>query len=205
MARLFFNISPFTANTICQIADQICQSRFKSMPNTNENIKILPKSFKVLPKWRTFAKSGHTGWDVLVSDGLAVDDHPQASLLSASFDVSDDKVITRDVLVTSRRWKFSQVDIVEGVAKAGLVEGRLELVAVTEIWRQFQRDVQTNNGCWYSINAHSDKTQATADSASDSILTQRDFLSLWQCNCTLHAAASNSAVVDVIKLFLEEI
>ena len=35
MARLFFHILPFTAIKICQISDQICQSRFKNNKLSN--------------------------------------------------------------------------------------------------------------------------------------------------------------------------
>ena len=36
------------------MAYKICQGRFKSMPNTKLTLKELPK-------WRNFAKSGHSG------------------------------------------------------------------------------------------------------------------------------------------------
>ena len=39
----------------------MCQSRFKSMPNTKLALKYLPKTIKILPKRRNFAKSGHNG------------------------------------------------------------------------------------------------------------------------------------------------
>ena len=34
VTRLFFNISPFTAMGICQMADQICLRRLKGMSNS---------------------------------------------------------------------------------------------------------------------------------------------------------------------------
>ena len=36
------------------MAYNIYQSRFKKLPNTK------PNTFKILPKWQNFAKSGHT-------------------------------------------------------------------------------------------------------------------------------------------------
>ena len=35
------------------------------MPNKKKTVKKIPKTFKVLPKWRNFAKSGHTVQDCL--------------------------------------------------------------------------------------------------------------------------------------------
>ena len=37
IGRLFLNIWPFTLIKICQIAYKICQSGFKSMPNSQIN------------------------------------------------------------------------------------------------------------------------------------------------------------------------
>ena len=39
---------------------QICQNRFSILPNKKKTAKNLPKTCKLLPKWRNFAKSGHT-------------------------------------------------------------------------------------------------------------------------------------------------
>ena len=36
------------------------QSQVKMLPNTNKTHKKLPNIFNILPKWRNFAKSGHT-------------------------------------------------------------------------------------------------------------------------------------------------
>ena len=44
----------------CPIASQFGQSRIIFLPNTKYTLKNLPKSFKIVPKWRNFAKSGHT-------------------------------------------------------------------------------------------------------------------------------------------------
>ena len=43
-------------NTYCEN----CQNRFKMLPNINQASKILPNTDINLPKWRNFAKSGHT-------------------------------------------------------------------------------------------------------------------------------------------------
>ena len=52
MARLFVNIRPFSTVKISPIltkkGSNFCPTLFK------------PKTFKILPKWRNFAKSGHT-------------------------------------------------------------------------------------------------------------------------------------------------
>ncbi len=53
---------------------------------------------------------------ILVSGILAVNNDPQPSLLSATLDVSDGEIGICDVLVTARRRKSAEVDVVEGVA-----------------------------------------------------------------------------------------
>ena len=63
MCRIFFNIWPFLTITICQMPQNICQHGFTSWQNTQEPLKKLPKTFKIWPKWRNLAKSGHTGLD----------------------------------------------------------------------------------------------------------------------------------------------
>ena len=59
MVRLFFIFLPFPAMKISPIKPLICKSMFS----------ILPKTWKLLPKWQNFAKSGHTdhGLSVQVS------------------------------------------------------------------------------------------------------------------------------------------
>ena len=47
---------------ICPIALQICQNKLKILPNTKWTLSKWPKCFNILPKWRNFAKSGHTLW-----------------------------------------------------------------------------------------------------------------------------------------------
>ena len=61
MVRLFFNIWPFATMKISPIMSQICQSKLSILPNKKVTFKNLPKTCKLLPKWRNFAKSGHTG------------------------------------------------------------------------------------------------------------------------------------------------
>ena len=58
--RKFFNIWPFAAVKIVPILSQICQSKLSILPNKKQTFKILPKTCNPLPKWRNFAKSGHT-------------------------------------------------------------------------------------------------------------------------------------------------
>ena len=36
------------------------QFRIKILPSTNKTLAKFPKACKILPKWRKFAKSGHT-------------------------------------------------------------------------------------------------------------------------------------------------
>ena len=38
---------------------------FKSLPNTIQSFLKWPKTLKLLPKWRNFAKSGHTAREEL--------------------------------------------------------------------------------------------------------------------------------------------
>ncbi len=57
---------------------------------------------------------------LLVSGILAVNNDPQPSLLSATLDVSDGEIGICDVLVTARRRKSAEVDVVEGVAQPDL-------------------------------------------------------------------------------------
>ena len=57
---LFFNICSFTAMKMGPMTNKVYQSSFKIQPNTKFTLKILPKTSKSLPKWRNFAKSGHT-------------------------------------------------------------------------------------------------------------------------------------------------
>ena len=40
---------------------QICQSRLIILSNKKYPVKKLPKTFKILQKWRNFGKTGHTG------------------------------------------------------------------------------------------------------------------------------------------------
>ena len=62
MARLFFNIWPFTWTEICPMGYKICQSSSKILPNSKypPPKKKSPNTVKILPNWRNFAKSGHT-------------------------------------------------------------------------------------------------------------------------------------------------
>ena len=72
IAGLFFNIWRFPSMKICLKVYKICQSRFKILPNGKLTLEKLPKTLKILPKWRNFAKSGHIGapstylqWEIL--------------------------------------------------------------------------------------------------------------------------------------------
>ena len=55
--RLFFSIRPFATMQISPIMSQIFQSRLSILPNRKKLSKICQI---LLPKWRNFAKSGHT-------------------------------------------------------------------------------------------------------------------------------------------------
>ena len=60
MVKLFFDIWPLATMKISQTKFQICQSRPFILPNKKYSVGKLPKTCKVLPNWRNFAKSGHT-------------------------------------------------------------------------------------------------------------------------------------------------
>ena len=62
MVRIFYNIWPLAIMIISPIMSQICQSRLSILPNRKQTVKNLPRTCKLLPKWRNFAKSGHTAW-----------------------------------------------------------------------------------------------------------------------------------------------
>ena len=58
----FFDIWPFTEVKLCPGMIKNCQRRFQILPNTKSTLKNLPK-------WRKFAKSGHTaGAQTVTSD-----------------------------------------------------------------------------------------------------------------------------------------
>ena len=61
MDRKLFNIRPFTSRNIFTTAYKICQTLPKIFPYIKNSLKQLPKTLKILPKWRNLAKSGHTG------------------------------------------------------------------------------------------------------------------------------------------------
>ena len=60
MAWLCFNIWTFTTMKICPIALKMCKTRFNFFKLLNQHQKRLSKTFKILPKWRNFTKSGRT-------------------------------------------------------------------------------------------------------------------------------------------------
>ena len=60
MLRLFFNIWPFAIMKISPIMPKICPRQLSILPNNKWTVKNLPKTGKLLPKWRKFDKSGHT-------------------------------------------------------------------------------------------------------------------------------------------------
>ena len=57
----FSKIWPFRKIKIWPNAWNICHGRYKMFTSTKLTLKLLPKTFTILPKWRNFAKSGHTG------------------------------------------------------------------------------------------------------------------------------------------------
>ena len=57
MARYYFNILPFSTMRICPIANNIGQSKLKTLPNTIGTLSKWPKVFNVVVKFR---QSGHT-------------------------------------------------------------------------------------------------------------------------------------------------
>ena len=61
MAFKVFIICPFTTMRNCPIVDKIYRSQYQYLPNIEYTLKKLPKTFQLMPKWRNFAKFGHTG------------------------------------------------------------------------------------------------------------------------------------------------
>ena len=60
MGKLFVKIWPFVyMNEKLPI---VLQRLTYLELHTKVTLKELPKTFKILPKWQNFAKSGHTGW-----------------------------------------------------------------------------------------------------------------------------------------------
>ena len=69
IARLLFNVWPFTSMKTCPMACKFCQSRSPIFSQIgNKPTKKLPKTLKTLPKWQNFAESGHTGFEQQRSD-----------------------------------------------------------------------------------------------------------------------------------------
>ena len=60
MNRLCFQYLAIYSNESMPISIQIVTKRVKYFAKTNLSLNILPKTFKIWPKWRIFAKSGHT-------------------------------------------------------------------------------------------------------------------------------------------------
>ena len=63
MARLFFNIWPFTTMKFCPKAYKKSKSGFTTLPNIKYTFQMLPKISKFLLNWRNFAKSVHSFCD----------------------------------------------------------------------------------------------------------------------------------------------
>ena len=63
----FSTFGPMTSMKICPKVYKICQSRLKILANSKYSFEKLPKTLNILPNWRNFAKSGHTGEDSLLS------------------------------------------------------------------------------------------------------------------------------------------
>ena len=63
---------------------------------------------------------------------MGVDDDPEAFGLATAFHFPHVGLFLRDILLTSCRREFTQIDVVEGVTEAVFVKGRLEMVAISE-------------------------------------------------------------------------
>ena len=62
LARLFFNIWPFTTIKICnKNVSKFTKAGSKFSQIQNRPYNELPKSFKISPKSQNFVKFGHTG------------------------------------------------------------------------------------------------------------------------------------------------
>ena len=82
MAKSFQSMWLFTTMKTWQIAKHFCQSKDNILPNTKKTLKKLPNSFIIVPKWRNFAKSGHTAASV----GRQLLDNPKVVLHTRIFD-----------------------------------------------------------------------------------------------------------------------
>ena len=60
--ELIFQHLAIYFNETSTIAYKICHINLRFSHIVNKPSKKLPKTLKILPKWRNFAKSGHTGW-----------------------------------------------------------------------------------------------------------------------------------------------
>jgi len=66
---------------------------------------------------------------------MGVDNDPEAFWLSTAFHCPNVELLFWffwHILVTSSSRKFTQIDVVEGVAETVLVKGRLEMIAISE-------------------------------------------------------------------------
>ena len=86
MVRLFFNFWPFTTMKISPIMSQIYQSNLSILPYKKLTVKNLPK-------WRNFAKSGHTELPFLRAFASLLL-HPSLSKVSVAF--KKPKVLARN-------------------------------------------------------------------------------------------------------------
>ena len=64
MSSLFFQCLAIYNNENLPYSIRYLPKWIKMLPNTKQTILKLPNSFKILPKWCYFAKSGHTAYKV---------------------------------------------------------------------------------------------------------------------------------------------
>ena len=51
------------------------------MTNTKQTHKKLPQACKISPKWRNFAKSGHTGYEYAVAQCIEISNYSERNYL----------------------------------------------------------------------------------------------------------------------------
>ena len=90
----FFNICPFLTMKIRTIALKNVHKGFSVLPTKKYTLKQLPKTFKMLPTWWKFAKSGHTASERQRNKSADSHTHPSPSHISFYLWKNIQKILT---------------------------------------------------------------------------------------------------------------